>query len=297
MFRLLRRIAQRRLLSHLLIPIIVGMLVEAIIAYLNDKASDWLAIRHYLFSPERIGLYVGVLSTYIFLMYFFIRRDTDIGLKKLALAELDETLENAVDYFAIGTIRIREWFDPATEVYFATILKRRVACSGFRHERVLCFFTRADVKNLASPYLDGYYAKCLREVHSQFGIPLAFLERPQIFNILNGLNVKQRKLLRLYRWPISWLPEQVLINIRLNWLRRRIRRLSFSLVELKSGQKCAIRFSKRGQTLGLERVDDVETVQAYASIAQAVKNVIYWPSVGCSPPLLKAKHDFGKYFF
>lgn len=297
MFRLLRRIAQKHSLTHLLIPIIVGMVVEATIAYINNKARSWSSIGHYLFSPERLGLYLGVLSTYFLLLYFFIRSDTDVGLKRLALAELEETLNEAKSYFAIGTIRLREWFDPATQVYSATILKQRLACDGFQHERVLFFFTKGGIKNLTSPYLDGYYAKCLKEIHKHYSVPLAFLERPQIFKILNKLTVRQRKLLRLYRWPISWLPESFLTNIPLNWLRRSIRRLSFSLVELRNGKSCVIRFSKRGQTLGLERVDDLEIVEAYSSIVCGVRNILYWPAMGISPPALKAKYDFTKYFF
>jgi hypothetical protein len=266
MFRLLRRIAQKHLLVHLIIPLFVGILAEVGFAYRSGKINDWNNLREYLFSLERFGLFVGVFLTYLFLMYFFIRKDTDIGLKRLALAELEETLDEATGYFAVGTISLKEWFDPATEVYLASILRRKFQPNGIRHERVLFFFTRADIKNLTSPYLDGYYAKCLKEIHMQFGVPLAFLERTQIFQILNKLSITDRKLLRLYRWPFSWLPDYALQEIHLNWLRRKIRGLSFSLVELKCGTKCIIRFSKNGQSLGLERVDHPDVVKAYELI-------------------------------
>jgi hypothetical protein len=152
------------------------------------------------------------------------------------------------------------------------------------------------MKNLGSPYLDGYYAKCLKEIHMQFGIPLAFLERMNIFQILNNLSIKDRKLLRLYRWPFSWLPDYLLQNIHVNWLRRKIRGLSFSFVELKSGARCVIRFSKDGQSLALERVDDPDTVNAYGLVVEAVKNVIYFSGSGPTRQL-RAKYDFAKYFF
>ncbi len=120
MFRLLRRIAQEHLAIHLLIPTIVGISVEGAIAYWVSNARSWGALRQYLFSIERVGLLLGFLITYLVLMYYFIKRETDVGLKRLGVAELEETLRNANGYFAIATIKLKEWFDPAAQVYLAT---------------------------------------------------------------------------------------------------------------------------------------------------------------------------------
>lgn len=297
MLRLLRRIAQRHLAQHLLFPLIVGVLVEAAIAYY--KAEDWKGLTHYLFSYERAGLVLGIVVTYLMLMYYFIKKDTDIGMKRIGMAELEEALEGAIGFFAIGTIKLKEWFEPVTQAYFTAIAKRSLTSNPHLYcTRVLFFFTGSDMKNVDNLYLDGYYAKRLTEIHERFQAKLAFLERREIFKVLNGLPLEDRRSLGCYPIWINWLDGKTLEKIRLSLLRRRIRKLAFALVEHEHGRKSVVRFSKHGQTLGLEVIEDSELVKPYCNLVNLIRDQIYKdPAAPPDQLALKIKYDFSKYFF
>ena len=198
---MIRRIARTEVLYHLLIPLALGFVGEAAFAYAFGIATDWATLRRYLISVERGGFVLGALLAYSVIMYLVIRRTTNVGMRRLGLAVLEDALKDATSYFALGTVRLKEWFDPSMQAYLATINKHAASCANFRHDRVLLFFSKSDIKDLGSDYLDGYYAKSLIELHKQYGIHLGFLERNEIFALLDELSIDEKSDLKCNRWP------------------------------------------------------------------------------------------------
>lgn len=302
MLMILRRIAQRHLVQHLLFPLIVGMLVEATIARWQHTGNGWRGFMPYLLSYERAGLILGIVMTYLLLMYYFIKKDTDIGMKRIGMAELEAALDHATEFFAIGTIRLREWFEPVTQAYFTAIATRSL--TGHRHlhcTRVLFFFTNSDMKNVDNLYLDGYYAKRLTEIHERFKAKLAFLKRREIFEFLNELSIEDRRALGCYPLWINWLGEKTLEKMRkipLSLLRRRIRKLAFALVKHDDGQLSVVLFTKHGQTLDLEVIEEPDRIKPYSTLVNSIRAQIYKdPDAPLEKLMLKVRYDFSKYFF
>lgn len=114
------------------------------------------------------------------------------------IGDLSDSLEGADRYFAIGTIPLREWFEPDPLLYLATIIQQQyrprqpgtqaaagaatpaagaLAGAAFRHERVLLFFKDADFRALQASYLDQHYARSFSAIHDRFGITLAYLRK------------------------------------------------------------------------------------------------------------------------
>lgn len=181
-WRILRRILRRHVTHHLLIPLIVGLAVDILIAYsFTHHLQHWNELKKYLLSVERAGLIGGIFVAYFLVMYFVVKEETSISIDPRDREVLRENLEDATSFFALNTIAVREWFGPAAQEYLSEIEKYHKKAGGFRHERVLLFFRRKDYADLVTPYLDYHYAHALVQMHKNYGITLAFLERKDIF--------------------------------------------------------------------------------------------------------------------
>ena len=286
-YRIIGKLVGRHLIYHLLIPLMVGIAVELAVYkfFAGGVINDWDGVWNYVFSEERIGLYCGILASYLLITAYFLRKETVLQMGKGQIAILNDALQEATSFFATSTIRLKEWFEPNVQEYFSYIVKHQLERQDFQHERVLLFFTRGDVKDAHERYLDGHYAKPLAEIHRNYGIKLAFLQRDDIRDILGTLSFEDKKMIGCYSWWISWWPRMA------DWhlsRRRRIRALDFAFVK-KPTNALVFPFSKKGDLLTLRKCDAEITVQAYEKLTEAIRSRIYQPVEGRKE--LKAEFD------
>jgi hypothetical protein len=229
-------------------------------------------------------------------MYILIKNETSIRLRRLDIEILKDTLSTAKSFFATSTIPFKEWFDPVSQIYFSTIINRQFQDTTFYHARVFLFFKESDIKNLDSVYLDGYYSKCIADMHLNYNIPAGFLKRDEILNILGRLIEEDKKALGCYRFWIpywvSWRQGRRVKKIYLSRLRCRPDRLDFAFVELLDGSKCVLHVSKHGQDVRIEKIEEVNRVSPYENLITAIKNELYLS--GSSPLRIQVEHDFTK---
>ena len=278
-WRILRRILRRHVTHHLLIPLIVGLVVDIVIAYsFTHHVQRWHELKHYLLSVERAGLIGGIFVAYFLVMYFVVKEETSISIDPGGRGVLRENLEDAVSFFALNTISIREWFGPAAQEYLSEIEKRRTNADVFRHERVLLFFSRKDYVDLVTPYIDKHYTDSLVQMHKNYGITLAFLERKDIFGILASLSVGERKTVCCYQRWLTWCPT-VILKFPFWRLRRRMPELGCVLIEASGGRKSVLRISKHGENMRIRQIPEKD-VEAYVKLVGLIKAKIHRPGDG-----------------
>ncbi len=289
-YRILRRILRKHALFHLLIPLVAGVFVELLYTKIVDGVL-WSGLPDELLSGRRIALYMGIFLAYVLVIGILIKRETTVGLQQIELNILMQELSDAKSLFAIGTLRFDEWFDPAVQVYLATVFSHKLTDPSFRYERVLLLGSRSAKKNLRSDYLDGYHAKCLIGIHRQLGIKLYFLEWPQIIAILNQLTVKEAVDLGFYPRYIthlSKLPVRVWM-----WLRgrSRVRKVAVGVIEAADGAKSAFRFLKRDNIVSV-KVEPKAREESCIKFVELIRQEIYDPETGH----VKPQYDFNSYY-
>jgi hypothetical protein len=270
--------------KHLLIPLVVGLILNVIVAKIwptNQGEGSW----RQLYSRENAVFVAGVILTYLLLMYYQTTKDTSFVFRGTELAKLDEALSDATNYFALGTLRTAEWFDPISQVFLARITKRRLQ-GGFRDERILLLADRRDEQDLDLLYLEGYYAKRLIEIHESWGTPLAFLRAAELREVLAKLGKdNQRKLLLRDYWRRC--PKWLVQRLPLSW---NIRRLDLAVIGHSAGSKSVLLVRKENEEL---RVDHLtSSIDPYINFVEQIRNVIYKPG----SQELNAAHDFTKYY-
>jgi hypothetical protein len=245
----------------------------------------------HLLSGHRIVLYLGIVLAYLVIISLLIKRETNIGLRQLDLNELAERLGNAKSLFAVGTMRFDEWFDPAVQVYLSTIFERKLQTNPFRYERTLLLSSRSARENLNSDYLDGYHAKSLIGLHKRLGIPLYFLEWPQIITILRKLSSQERVLLDFYPPLIGRVPDFLArIFVSLNG-RRKVRKLAVAVIQTTSGSTLAFRFSKSGSVVSVQ-FEPQDRKAVCEKFVRLIQEEIYEPGTVKVQP----KYDFTRYY-
>ena len=203
-------------------------------------------------------------------------------------------LANATSYFATSTIGMKEWFDPISQVFLACIVKQKYQLSGFNDMRVLLFFGMREIGDLNAPYLDGYYARRLADLHIHYGTPLAFLNREEIFSALSKLSFDEMKMLGCYpRW-LRWLPDWLLKHISLNRMHIRIPELDFAVVEGEDKAMSVLLVSKCGESVHVSRVTESTHVSAYMKFVENINQFIF--KGGKRGAQIDEKHDFIKFF-
>ena len=301
LLRFIMRIGRKDFFWHLLIPVVGGIggefVVSSLVAHSHGAPLPGLgALPRYVFSWERAGLLAGIFLTFALVLYFQIQIEADIGMRNIGLAVLRDALKGAKSYLAIAAIPLREWFEPATQTYFATIVGYQLTTPVFRHHRVLVAFTQSDSFNLGSALMDEYHAKAFIRLHERLGARLAYLEREHIFEILDGLSVADRKAIGCYLPWQTWIPDSILRRVSISRLRRRIRRLAVAIIEYADGRPpCFIVFSKNRHEVGIRRLTGDQSAP-YAAFFDAVKQEVFEAHSGAERPTIRAERDFMQYY-
>jgi hypothetical protein len=255
------------LVLHLLVPLFFGLLAQAIFVRLNGH--PWTE----LVSFETLVLVAGVVVAYIAIMHWFIRKETSINILAEDLLVLDDALAQASSFFATSTIGMKEWFDPITQVYLASIMKRMLQPQAFRYERTLLLFARKGkgIEVLNAPYLDGYYARSLADIHRLLGIPLSFLSRSEIFDILGRLPFPQKKQVLRCSGFTEWMFDKCPALLARGYLRR----LDFALLEDNTQNKVVLLVSKKKENVRISRLKNAADVEPYSLLVQQIRDRAY----------------------
>jgi hypothetical protein len=298
------RLARRHLFWHLLIPLAGGGLGEVAVASALALRrgepfgpDEFVSYTLSLFSPERAGLFVGVFVTFAWVLYSHLQKEADIGMRNVGLAILQDSLHGARRFLAVSAIPLREWFEPPTQIYFSTIVAHRLSNASFVHERVLLVFTRSDSLNLGSPLMDEYHARAFIRLHALSGARLGYLERSDIFRLLDRLTVDERKQLGCYlRWQMM-LPMKLLRLLPLCYLRGRIRQIASAIIEYEDGRPpCVIQFSKDQNDIGIRRLSGAQAA-AFTRLFKLVdEDVFEAPATMTGPPKIRPDRDFTRYY-
>src|SRR5258707_11332544 len=248
-YKIIRRILRKHALFHLVIPIIAGVLVEATYSVIVDHIRLFELPAHLLSGPK-IALYVGILLAYIAVIGILIKIETHIGLRQLDLHELTDQLHTAKSFFAVGTLSLDEWFDPAVQVYFATTLQERVANPKFRYERILLAGSPSAGTDLNSDYLDGYHAKCLIEIHKRFRLNLYYIDWPELMTVIRKLK-PQEKIDVGFSSSSATIPEKWK-PLMFRKIRPKVRWAAVGIIESANGSKAPFRFSKHSKMVKVQ---------------------------------------------
>jgi hypothetical protein len=276
-YKIFLKLMSRHLWFHLLVPLIVGIGVEILIASAPwHQPPSTVSIREYLIAPERIGLYAGIFITYLLIAGWFAKKEAKPRMTPATLKTLDDTLGKATTFFATCTIPLKGWFEPYTQQYFSHIVKRRLSEPEFLQERVLLFFREGDLEKAKEQYLDRLYASPLAEIHSNYEIKLGFLRRAEINEILANDEIDKTTLGCYPRW-IGWWPKAA------QWCllrKRRIRGLDFALItheDLITHEEMitVYLFSKKHEIIILDKVQGPEKVKPYEALIKAIKAKVF----------------------
>jgi len=288
MRRFLLRVLRRSFTYHFFLPLLIFFAVEILSGLISGKIGSFSDMSTYFFSHEKLLGLLTVYITYFAIVALLIRREAAIHVTNIAV--LEDILPNATSYFAISTTPLREWFEPGTQVYLSKIVARQFFRPELRHERVLIFFTKADLQSVHATYLDERYARCFKAWHEHFNVRLGFLGPTEIFSLLRSLDLRKRRVLGCYPEWIMWMPD-VCLEYFPFWWRRRMRSLAFALVEANTGSRCVVRFSKGRNRLDISTIADVHVMEAYLELVGMIKQKIYRPGT----TELARNHDFRAY--
>lgn len=243
-YQIFMKLMSRHLLSHLIAPLILGVVMETGIAW----GRAWyhgapISILDYLISWERLGLYAGVFASYLGIAAYFVNKEAVDPWQKTETLKLDRTLQDATNFFATCTIPLKDWFEPYTQQYFSHLVKGQLTGAKFNQERVLLFFKDSALSNAKTQYLDGLYAKPLAEIHRNYGITLGFLTQLEIEEILSH-----------YACP----------------------NLDFAFVTHSNPPyETVLLFEKEGHHVKLTRISEADKIEPYKKLVKAIKDKIF----------------------
>lgn len=325
LYTLLRRVFKEHSGAHLWVPLLIVAILSAVskisgilivdnqIAWHNvlDWQLFWAPWLQASFDEllhsgrELLAIYLA----FAWIMWKSVRKASDI--RWTMIGDLSDCLAGADRYFAIGTIPLREWFEPNSLVYLATIIQCQIsrgaaplaAVAGgtarpqyipFRHERVLLFFDENDFEALQASYLDQHYARSFSALHDRFDISLAYMRPKEAREIFQTLSPVTRWNLTRYRWyarPTSlW---------RREWLQRFAKSPSdpqpFAVIYSGPSQTF-VRFSKNGNSLTVEKILDAAEIEACRAFVHCIEATIYRPAgAGLPATELFERYKFNKY--
>jgi hypothetical protein len=282
--RVIRKIFQRHLMYHLVFPLVVGLVIE----YGTDRLAEtyhgpfWTGVS--LFAPL-----IGIVLTYLAVMFFVFRSETAIGLHRIGSNKLEDALRDATGFFGIAAIDLREWFEPSPQVYLATILKQKMEKPAFVYNRVL-IFSKAAYKDLDSQYLDFYFAKALIEQHKAHGIGLAYLKPEELAEIMGKLDISEGKAIGYYP---HWLSDGLLKITPASWRTIWHRKLALSVVEYGKDQRL-MPFSKHRINIDVSEIQDnipgdLRTA-AFEKLVTEIRKKVFRGSA------IDADHDFSRFY-
>jgi hypothetical protein len=209
MFKILSKLLRKHALLHLVLPLLGGFLAEIGYGYLSPSEPGGSPWKEVLYSRSKI-VAAGILVTYFAVMYIETKRETSVRFVDEDLDELRKIMSSASEVFATSTLPMEEWFQPISQVYFSIIVKQRFHRPEFKHERIILFFTQRDFDDVDLPYLDGYYARRLADLHLEYEIPLSFIKSKDLEQILKSLKPETLTALQgshanVFKYlPVTW---------------------------------------------------------------------------------------------
>jgi hypothetical protein len=269
MLRFLGRVFRSSFKFHFFVPLIVFLLYETFLiehTSIRSAPALWSSAQ---FLAHLTGVYVTFLVVFGWLI--FVEGRTHVA----DITPLEDAVPDMVAYRAFSPTSVREWFDPAAQVYLARLVSTTLRQPAPAHRRVLLFFSQADLEAVKSTLLDGYSATSLMEWHRYFGIPLAFLRPEELKEIRSRLGREERKAIGDCRW----LPEPLR-----SWLLKRRRKLAFAIVESRSAPNSVILFAKSRHALHIRHLREPASVEVYQRVATLIEAKASGPG-----------HDFGNY--
>jgi len=284
--RLFLRTIRQHLGFHLLIPLMVTLVIwgsfELAHAVWESHAFTWTAIAAQFSkqNPDLKHLILELISVYFaFLVVVAISVWHASDVRWALVGVLEDMLPDTSRYFAIGTIPLREWFEPNTQVYLATIIhhqiERRIQkitdpnAPDFQHERVLLFQNANDIRAVQASYLDQHYARSFEAVHDRFDIPLAYLEPDGVKAVISDMQGAIPPSLLDYPWFAR--PRRLWGKLKISGIPR-LR--PFALIE-QTKQSRVMLFVKGGNTLSVGELKDPADVAACKTIVNLIEQKIY----------------------
>ena len=160
-FVLLRRIFREHAGAHFWVPIVVVFMLSFFFDLViplwraHQLSLSLLLSGNLLHAIQLVFADHGreLLSIYLafaWVVWHSVKKASDV--RWTLIGDLSDNLEDADRYFAIGTIPLREWFEPNALLYLATIIQRQTKVTSFRHERVLIFYDESDLEALQASY-------------------------------------------------------------------------------------------------------------------------------------------------
>jgi hypothetical protein len=266
--RAVLRTVRDNLWLHLFVPlvatIVVWLVSEGAKAAFEPRPSGWFAplARFFQHNPSLWHLLLEITSVY--LAYFIVIivsvwKSSEVG--SAEVGALNDSLLKATRLIGIGTIGLREWFEPNSLLYLGTVIKHQIDCQRsnveFKHQRVLLFHDSYELQKVQASYLDEEYAKTFNAIHNTFGIPLAFLGPDDLASILADGSASIPKDLRYRRWFGG---------------SHRIR--PFAVIEKNSGSLVII-YAKQGRRLKVRPCHDQKVVAGARKLVDKITNTVF----------------------
>ncbi len=251
-YKIFMKLMSKHLKFHLALPLGVGIVVEALIAWRQHPSANSVSS----LALAGAGSYVAIFLTFLFSAGYLIQKEAKPPWDNILTETLDEVLSDATSVFATCTIPLEEWFHPYTQQYLSYIVKYKVTGKVPRQERVLLFRRDKDLVKAREQYLDGQYAKPLADIHRNYGIPLGFLRRKEIDEILETF--------QLVGQAAAWKNHKVRNQDGISEQQSdgAISTLDFALVTRDNNRVIVITFDKTGDTIKLVPIEDQPEEQA-----------------------------------
>ncbi|MDX6558112.1 MAG: hypothetical protein QOF72_1161 [Blastocatellia bacterium] len=275
-FRLVWRLTRRNFGLHYFWPFAIAIGVESLLAY---RHAEWHGFWNYWFSLGHLAGLASVYLSFVWVIAIYVKKASDV--RSTVIQTLDDILPDATRYLGIGTIPLKSWFDPDSQVYLATIIAYQHLASKLKHERVLLFYSDYEMQALKASYLDEHHARSLLAIHKKFDITLGFLGPVNLLRILKSLSEESKRSLGCYRRFSRVLPSSCR-------KRRRPALLPFALIEMKDGPPRFLKFKKDETVLRLDEISESKTIAACAELVSAIETLIYVPGTNHT----KLKHEF-----
>jgi hypothetical protein len=275
---LFRRIFREHSGAHLWIPIVVVAVLSVfldLVPFLwNHNTLDWTLVWKWadFWKPLLVRDYrelLGIYLAFVWVVWKSVRKASDV--RWTMIGDLVDKVKDADRYFAIGTIQLKEWFEPNTLLYLATIIREQYQGRKFVHERVLLFHEEADFEALQASYLDQHYAKSFSAIHDRFNIPLAYLRPGEVRQILGALDPKHQCMLSPYRW---FARPRKLWRVRIFRALGRKKPSPFAVI-YHGDNRQILRFLKSGNSLTVEEIKVESEKLACLALVDSITESIY----------------------
>lgn len=312
-FTLFRRIYREHSGAHLWMPFVIvlvlsiGTDLQPLLAiHGNHWETAWKPWLHELIhgrAHELVGIYLAFLAVVLWSIW----KASEVPWT--TIGDLSEALEGADRYFAIGTIPLKEWFEPNPLLYLVSIIRQQfdpryliaapaagagaaapVIGTSFRHERVLLFSNDTDFRALQASYLDQHYARSFSAIHDRLNITLGYLRKKELNGILAQLTPEHQKLIigPTYRpatggaAPLAEHAAPI---------------PPFAVTYAGATVKAIVRFSKRHNNLVVEKLPDGPDKEACIEFVKKIEPAIFKPQAAASAtrPELFERCKFSKY--